>query len=147
MKTRTLFLTDAGSATTMLHKLAEDLKPWLMAGHRLIATVRPETRNNEQNRKFHAICADLARSRHPWAGKARDAASWKVLLVSGHAVATKEGAEIVPGLESEFVNLRESTALMSVRRASSLIEYAQAFCAVNRIPLTDPALLAYASET
>ena len=62
-------------------------------------------------------------------GKPRSAAQWKVLLVSGHAVATKNEAEIVPGLEGEFVNLRESTALMSVKRSSSLIEYATAYLA------------------
>jgi len=61
-----------------------------------------------------------------------------VLLVSGHAVATKEGADMVPGMEGEFVNLRESTALMSVRRAASLIEYSIAFCAINRIELSEP---------
>jgi hypothetical protein len=66
-----------------------------------------------------------------WGGKPRTAAQWKVLMVSGHAVATKEGAEMVPGVEGEFVNLRESTAAMSVRRSSSLIEYTLAFMAMN----------------
>ena len=82
--------------------------------------------------KFHAICSDLASSKIQWAGKNRTAAEWKVLLVSGHAVATKEGSEIVPGLESEFVNIRESTALMSKKRGSSLIEYSIAFYEVNK---------------
>lgn len=62
-----------------------------------------------------------------WAGKRRTAEQWKVLLVSGHAVATKHGAEMVPGIEGEFCNLRESTARMSKSRLSSLIEYAEAF--------------------
>lgn len=97
------------------------------AGYRV--TIEPPKRNGEQNAKFHAICSDLAKAQVPWAGKPRDAASWKVLLVSGHAVATKSGAEMVPGLEGEFVNLRESTALMTKARGSSLIEYAVAFCA------------------
>lgn len=96
-------------------------------GHRV--TVEPPKRNGEQNAKFHAICSDLAKSGAVWAGKRRTAEEWKVLLVSGHAVATKEGAEIVPGLEGEFVNIRESTALMSVKRSSSLIEYAVAYAA------------------
>ena len=62
-------------------------------------------------------------------GKRRTADEWKVLLVSGHSVATKRGAEIVPGLEGEFVNLRESTASMDKARGSSLIEYTMAFMA------------------
>ena len=91
--------------------------------------IEPPKRNGEQNAKFHAICSDIAKSGVEWAGKRRTAEQWKVLLVSGHAQATKEGAEMVPGLEGEFVNLRESTALMSVKRSSSLIEYAQAYLA------------------
>jgi len=96
-------------------------------------TVAEPTRNGEQNAKFHALCGDLAKSGLVWAGKARTAAQWKVLMVSGHAVATKEGAEMVPGIEGEFVNLRESTAAMSVRRSSSLIEYTLAFMAMNGV--------------
>lgn len=84
------------------------------------------TRSLEQSARFHAICGDIAKSGLQWAGKPRTAAQWKVLLVSGHAIATKEGAEVIPGLESEFVNIRESTALMSKKRSSSLIEYATA---------------------
>jgi hypothetical protein len=94
-------------------------------------TIEPPKRTGEQNARFHAICGDLAG--HEWAGKPRNASEWKVLLVSGHAAATKEGAEMVPGLENEFVNLRESTAAMSKRRGSSLIEYAEAYCARNGI--------------
>ena len=99
-------------------------------------------RTSEQNAKFHAIVGDIAKSGKQWAGKARSEAEWKVLLVSGHATATNIGSEIVPGLEGEFVNIRESTALMSKRRGASLIEYALAFCAAEGIKLkTD-----YASE-
>lgn len=90
-------------------------------------TVAEPSRNLDQNAHFHAICADLARAKAQWFGKARTAAEWKVLLVSGHAVATKERADIVPGIEGEMVNIRESTALMSKARGSSLIEYAQSF--------------------
>ena len=94
--------------------------------------VTEPTRSLESNAKFHAVCSDLSKSKIQWAGKNRTAAEWKVLLVSGHAVATKEGSEIIPGLESEFVNIRESTALMSKKRASSLIEYSIAFYEMNK---------------
>lgn len=99
--------------------------------------VKEPTRTSGQNAKFHAICSDLAKSPLEWAGKRRTAEQWKVLLVSGHAQATKEGAEMVPGLEGEFVNLRESTALMSVKRGSSLIEYSLALCAMNGVKLKE----------
>lgn len=96
-----------------------------------VVTVAEPTRNLEQNAKFHAICEDLAKSGLEWAGKPRTADQWKVLLISGHAMATHEGNEMIPGIEGEFVNVRESTALMSVKRSSSLIEYATAFCAMK----------------
>ena len=96
-------------------------------------TIKPPGRNLEQNALFHSICSDLARSELKWMGKKRTAEEWKTLIVSGHSVATKEGAEMVPGIEGEFLNLRESTARMSKKRASSLIEYSVAFCAQNEI--------------
>jgi len=101
-------------------------------------TLAEPKRNADQNAMFHAICGDIAKSGIQWAGKPRTAAQWKVLLVSGHATATKEESEMVPGLEGEFVNVRESTALMSVRRSSSLIEYAKAFCAMHDVRLSEP---------
>jgi hypothetical protein len=102
-------------------------------------TIGPENRTLDQNAKFHALTTDIAKSGHQWLGKPRDAASWKVLLVSGHAVATQEGSEIVPGLEGEFVNLRESTALMSKKRGASLIEYTLAYMAMNGIHISEAA--------
>jgi hypothetical protein len=110
------------------------IKAALLAGHAMRLSVKPETRSLEQNAHFHALCDVIAKSGHKWMNKTRNAAQWKVLLVSGHAVATNDEVDIVPGLEGEFVNLRESTALMSIKRSSSLIEYTLAFMAHNGIP-------------
>ncbi len=52
-----------------------------------------------------------------------------MLLISGHTIATKEANKMVIGLEGEVVNLRESSAQMSVSRLNSLIEYVQAWAA------------------
>lgn len=112
-------------------------KPLLLAEHRLVLEVRPESRSLDQNAHFHALCGDIARSGIEWFGKPRKADEWKVLLVSGHAKATKQEADVVPGLEGELVNLRESTARMSRQRASSLIEYTLAFCAEHDVALRD----------
>ena len=99
----------------------------------MVVRISEPNRNIEQNDKFHAICTDLAKSDVQWMGKRRTKEEWKVLLVSGHAVATKQGADMVPGLEGEFVNLRESTASMGIRRMSSLIEYANAFLVAHEV--------------
>ena len=109
----------------------------LIAGHVLKVTIGDITRTLEQNAKFHSICEDIAKAGFVWHGKKRNAEQVKVLLVSGHAIATGEGAEVVAGLEGEFINLRESTALMSVKRSSSLIEYATAWATLNGYKLND----------
>lgn len=96
-------------------------------GH--VVTIRAPSRSLDQSAKFHAICHDLAKSGLCWGDRPRDADEWKFLLVSAHAVATKEPGELLLGLENERVMLRESTAAMSVARMSSLLEYALAWSA------------------
>ena len=69
-----------------------------------------------------------------------DAEDWKALLVVSHAVATQGegGLRLVPDLEGRgLVQLRESTARMSKERASSLIEYEQAWATQRGIQLHD----------
>jgi len=105
----------------------------MSAPHGYSVIIKPPTRTSLMNARFHAMCGDIAKSGITWAGKPRTADQWKVLLVSGHAVATKEGCEVLPGLEGEFINIRESTALMSIKRGSSLIEYTLGFMAYNQI--------------
>lgn len=88
-------------------------------------TVQEPTRTSEQNRLLHAHLQELKGK--PWAGKPRDMDEWKLLMVSGHAIVTGRPSDCVPGLEGEFVNLRESTAKMGKSRLSSLVEYIQAW--------------------
>lgn len=107
------------------------------AGGGYRVTITPPQRSTDQNAMLHALLSDLARSHVEWAGKRRTLEEWKVLMVSGHAVATGQGGEVVPGIEGEFVSIRESTARMSVGRASSLIEYVLAFCVGQGVELRD----------
>lgn len=112
-------------------------KGWLGAGGaRLVLEVRPETRSDRQNRLLHALFGDVAKQAL-WIGSSRTPEQWKLLFVSGHAIATKEGADMVPGLEGEFLNLRESTARMSKARMASLLEYVMAWCAMHGVELRE----------
>ncbi|MDY0438330.1 recombination protein NinB [Pasteurella multocida] len=92
----------------------------------LVVDIKPRTRNLEQNAKFHAMCQDVA-NQLEFMGRKLTMEQWKVLFISGHAMATNEKADVVPGLEGEFVNIRESSAKMSVKRMASLIEYVTAY--------------------
>lgn len=102
-----------------------------------VVTVAEPKRSGEQNAKFHALCSDLSKSGLKWAGKERGLEDWKALLVSAHSVATGTGGEVLPGIEGEFVAIRESTSRMGKARASSLIEYVIAFCDANGVALTE----------
>lgn len=127
---KTFYLVNDRVRANALHEIEQ-------APDRYVVTIAEPTRSSDQNAMFHAICGDIAKSGHLFIGKPRKPEVWKVLLISAHAAATSEGSEVVPGLEGEFVNIRESSALMSVRRAASLITYTLAFCDTNGIPLTE----------
>ncbi len=115
-------------------------KGYLMAsGAPMVLEVRPETRSDRQNRLLHALFADVA-AQALWMGQKRTPAEWKVLFVSGHSVATKQGAELVPGLEGEFLNLRESTARMGKARMASLLDYVTAWAVAHGVELREARL-------
>jgi len=109
-------------------------------------TIAEPKRSNDQNAKFHAMLTDVARSPVTWAGKRRSVEEWKALIISGHSVATDNKGEVVPGLEGEFVAIRESSASMTVRRAASLIEYLMAFCVSNGVELHETERCGFLSE-
>lgn len=98
-------------------------------------TIKPPTRTLQQNAYFHDLCGEIAKAGIKWMGKPRTAAQWKVLLISGHGIATGNGAEVVAGLEGEIVNIRESSAQMGIGRLNSLLEYTLAFCTEQGVKL------------
>jgi hypothetical protein len=102
-----------------------------------VVEIKPRTRSLDQNAKLHAMFSDIARQA-TFHGKMRTAAQWKVIFISGHAMATGSGADIIPGIEGEFINIRESSAHMGVKRLNSLIEYVMAWGADNEIRWSEP---------
>ena len=97
-----------------------------------VVRVEPKTRSLEQNARLHALFTEASR-RLTWQGRKLSADQWKVLFISGHAIATGRGADMIPGLEGEFVNVRESSARMSVARLTSLMEYVEAWMAEHEV--------------
>jgi hypothetical protein len=119
------------------HVRANAMRAVRDASERQVVTIRDATRSVDQNAKLHAMLSDLAASPLTWAGKRRTMDEWKAIIISGHSVATGHGGEVIPGIEGEFVAIRESSASMSVARASSLIEYLMAFCTTNGVELRE----------
>lgn len=105
--------------------------------HPLTVRITDFDRSLLQNSMFHALCGDVAKQAI-WMQEKRTPTQWKTLFVSGHAVATGLGADVVPGLEGEFCNIRESTAKMGIKRMTSLIEYVMCFCAEKNIKVRYP---------
>lgn len=99
---------------------------------------KPRTRSSDQNALLHSIFGEVARQSE-WHGRKLTPTQWKTLFISGHAVATGLGADVLPGLEGEFCNVRESSAQMSVGRMTSLLEYVIAFCTERGIHIKVPA--------
>lgn len=96
----------------------------------------PPTRSLEQNAMLHAMFGELAKKAR-YMGRALTLNQWKTLMISGHAMATGLGADLIPGIEGEFVNIRESSAQMTVARMTSLIEYVHAWAAENNVQFND----------
>lgn len=95
----------------------------------------PPTRSLEQNAMLHAMLGELEKQA-AHLGRRLTAMQWKTLMISAHAIATGLGMEMVPGLEGEFVNIRESSAHMTVARMMSLIEYIHAWAAEHGVRFT-----------
>lgn len=92
--------------------------------------VRPRNRTLDQNAMLHALFTEASKT-CVWQGRKLTPIQWKTLFISAHSMATGRGADVMPGLEGEFVNVRESSASMDVVRMASLIEYVQAWIAQN----------------
>ena len=94
-----------------------------------VVIVQDPTRTLEANARLHAMLTDIARQAK-YMGKPRSVEVWKGIFVSGWAIATGQTPEIIPGLENEFIAIRESTATMSGKRLASVMEYVEAW-AIN----------------
>jgi hypothetical protein len=102
-------------------------KALLMAGHRLVLEVKPETRNSEQNALLHAILTDIAKERE-WAGKRRDVETWKRLLVAAWLRARGESVEVLPALDGHGVDVVfRRTSNLTKGECAELIDFIEAW--------------------
>lgn len=102
-------------------------KSALMAGHRMVLELRPETRNNEQNALLHATLAEIARTQE-WAGRKRDIDTWKRLMTAAWMRARGESVEILPALDGHGVDVVfRHTSKLSKAECAELITFVQAW--------------------
>lgn len=101
----------------------------------MVVEIKPLTRTLEHSARLHAMFGELSKKAQ-WQGETMEPWQWKVLMISGHSIATGEPVKLTKGLENEIVNIRESSAEMSSKRMSSLIEYIACYAAENDIGLS-----------
>lgn len=124
-------LQDAQQGHTALQAAWRHAKPLLMAGHRLVLTVKPETRNDAQNALLHALLTEIAKERE-WAGKKRDVEVWKRLLVASWLRARGESIEILPALDGHGIDcVFRRTSTLTKAECGELVEFIEAWRATT----------------
>jgi hypothetical protein len=94
----------------------------------MVVKITEPTRSLEQNAKLHAMFGELEK-KAKYLGRTLTLNQWKTLMISAHAEVTGMKPEVIPGIEGEYVNIRESSAQMNIARMTSLIEYIHAWAA------------------
>lgn len=98
------------------------LKAMLMAGHRMVVEVKPETRSLEQNARLWAMLADIS-EQVDWYGKRLTPEDWKHVFS-----ASLRKLDVVPNLDgSGFVALGQSTSRMTRAEMSDMQTLMEAF--------------------
>ena len=104
-------------------------KPYLMAGHRMVAKLEPETRRENHNRHFHSLIGQIAQQ---IGGDLADAEDAKRILISAFRIDTRDD----PDLAGEWARfgdmrmgrgLRGEVVLMGMQSRDFTIKLARAF--------------------
>ena len=104
-------------------------KPWLMAGHRLLLRIEPETRRDNHNRHFHSLIGQISQQ---LGGDLADEEDAKRILISAFRIDTRND----PDLADEWAKfgdvrmgrgLRGEVVLMGIQSRSFTIKLARAF--------------------
>jgi hypothetical protein len=125
----TLPLWEPGQARKAVDYLYEQAKPRLMAGHRLVAKLEPETRRDNHNRHFHILIAQIAKQLGGDLAEPEDA---KRILISAFRIDTRDDADLA-GEWAKFGDmrmgrgLRGEVVLMGMQSRDFTIKLARAF--------------------
>ena len=105
----------------MTSQLWPQLKAALMAGHRMVLEVKPQTRSLEQNSRLWAMLTDIS-DQVEWYGRKLSPDDWKNIFT-----ASLKKQDVVPGLDGGFVVLGVSTSKMTKAEMSDLQTLMEAF--------------------
>lgn len=129
----TVTLYNAQQGHVALGKAWEWIKPRLIAGHRLVLSVRAEKRSSPQNAKLHAILGEVA-DQCEWAGQKWDAEVWKRLMTAAWMRSNGERVLVVPALDGAGVDICfRATSKLTKAECSDLLEYVSAWAAEHGV--------------
>ena len=126
-----LSLWEPVQARKAVDYLYEQAKPRLMAGHRLVAKLEPETRRDNHNRHFHSLIAQIAKQVGGDLAEPEDA---KRILISAFRIDTRNDPDLA-GEWAKFGDmrmgrgLRGEVVLMGMQSRDFTIKLARAFIA------------------
>jgi hypothetical protein len=116
-------MRDREQAKSWLARLLASVGPALDRGEKLEVLVKPAKRNSDQNAKLHAEIGEIARTME-WAGKKREADTWKRLLVAAWLRARGESVEILPALDGHGIDVVwRRTSTLTKAECAELIDY------------------------
>lgn len=123
----TITLRNPAQAEGIIAKASEWIRRQVTSGRAVVLTLEEERRNLEQNALLHALLSEIA-ARHKWAGRRRDAETWKRLFVAAWCRARGEATEFLPALDGHGVDVVfRRTSKMSKAEVGELIEYIYAW--------------------
>ena len=148
---RTFTLYEPVQARKAVDYLYEQAKPWLMAGHRLVAKLEPETRRDNHNRHFHSLIAQISKQ---VGGDLADAEDAKRILISAFRIDTRNDTDLADewakfgdvrmgrGLRGEVVLMGIQSRDFTIKLARAFIEWLYAFGAEHGVQFTAPEWMA-----
>ena len=119
----------AHKAITHIYNTA---KPYLMAGHRMVAKLEPETRRDNHNRHFHSLIGQIAQQMGANVPDLADAEDAKRILISAFRIDTRNDSDLA-GEWAKFGDvrmgrgLRGEVVLMGMQSRDFTIKLARAF--------------------
>ena len=129
-------LVNVEQGTALMKALWVKMKGALEAGTELQLTVEEAHRSDDQNKKYHAIIAEIAKQAQHMGAK-WDAESWKRFLIDQFAHETGlGGSKVVPSLDgSRIVQLGLQSRKFTKEQGSEFIDWLLAWAADKNIEI------------
>ena len=131
MDRMTIRLYSPSQAHQEMSKAWELVKAMLIAGHRMVLEVRPETRSLEQNRLLWATLTDIS-NQVDWYGQRLTPEEWKDCFT-----AAMKKQKVVPGIDGGFVVCGSSTSKMTKPEMAEMQELMMAFGVERGVEFND----------